>query len=395
MPVSDKSRSRKLGYLFTLLCCVAFLFIGNRLAVKAGAVLPGLTDPSHIKGKVVSISSRTVTTEEGFSADQTVTTVTLRFFVRVDSGEYAGQQLLAEQISDDYVSAPQPEVEVGDRVIITVHPDPNAEVPYLFGDYSRSGGVFVLCTIFFLLLLFFGRMKGFHTIVALIFTCAAVLGVFLPTVLAGANIYFSALGVCIFIVLSTLLLVNGATLKTMVAAAGCGAGILVAAGLTALMSHLLKLTGLVTQDSLFLASIGNIDLVAIVFAAIVIGAVGAVMDVAVSISSALWELHEKAPSLTSSQLFASGITIGRDMMSTMANTLVLAYIGSSLSTVLLLVSYTVSIDGLLNIEMIVTELLQAIIGSTAVLLTIPLTSLLAGLLYAEPSKPPVSLPEDF
>lgn len=371
------------SYLFTLLCSILFLVLGNRAAVRAGAYLPRLTDDSLITGQVTSISSREVTSEEGVVPGQSITTVTTRFFMWVEKGELAGQTILAEQISDDYVGSGQPEVEPGDRVVVTLHPDPAAQVSYLMGDYARTRTVFVLGGIFFFLLLLFGRMKGFHTIVALCLTCAAVFAVFVPMVLAGANIYFAALLVCIYIILSTLMLVNGPTTKTLVAAAGCGAGVLAAAALTALMSNLLKLTGLVTQESMFLSGIGQIDLVGVVFAAILIGAVGAVMDVAVSIAAALYELREKAPELTRRQLFASGISIGRDMMSTMANTLVLAYIGSSLTTVLLLVTYTASIEGLLNIEMIVTEILQAIIGSMAILLTIPLTSAIAAVLYTE------------
>jgi uncharacterized membrane protein len=211
-------------------------------------------------------------------------------------------------------------------------------------------------------------------------------------VLAGANIYLGAIVVSIYIIVSTLLLVDGLTAKTVVASAGCAAGVLAAAGMTALMSRLLKLSGMVTQDTLFLAGIGNIDLVGVVFAAIVIGAVGAVMDVAMSIASSLGELHSKAPALSAKGLFSSGIAIGRDMMSTMANTLVLAYIGSSLATVLLLLTYTNSIQGLLNIEMIVTELLQAIIGSMAILLTIPLTSAIAAMLYTRHFEPDAPLP---
>lgn len=115
---------------------------------------------------------------------------------------------------------------------------------------------------------------------------------------------------------------------------------------------------------------------------------GAVMDVAMSVASALAELADQAAVVTVRSLFRSGMNIGRDMMSTMANTLVLAYIGSSLASVLLLAAYAKSVLELVNREMIVTEIVQAVTGSMAILLTIPLTSLVAAVLYTRKPKTP-------
>ena len=229
-----------------------------------------------------------------------------------------------------------------------------------------------------------------HTLVSLLLTFGAVFLVFLPLVLGGYNIYLSAIAVCIYVIVSTLLLVNGANAKTLVAIAGCSAGVLFAGLLTVLLSATLRLTGMASQEAIYLADLGTrnpVDLKAIVFAGILIGAVGAVMDVAMSLASALWELRETAAAPSFGMLLKSGMNIGRDMMSTMANTLVLAYIGSSLSTVLLLVAYASSLDGLFNREMIITEVLQAVIGSMAILLAIPLTSLIASAVYTRRRHP--------
>ena len=98
-------------------------------------------------------------------------------------------------------------------------------------------------------------------------------------------------------------------------------------------------------------------------------------------TSSLFELHEHVPEMTFKKLFISGMRIGRDIMGTMANTLVLAYIGSSLSSIMLLITYSNSMMHLLNREVIIVELLQALIGSLAILLTIPLTVIICGFLY--------------
>ena len=154
--------------------------------------------------------------------------------------------------------------------------------------------------------------------------------------------------------------------------------------LTLLVSNLLHLTGMSDEQSVYLMMMEDVqvDLRALLFGAILVGAVGAVMDVAMSLSSSLLEVSEKMGERRNfKELFRSGMTIGRDIMGTMANTLILAYIGSSLSVVLLTVANESSFLSLFNREMIVEEIMQAIAGSFGILFTIPLTSLFAAWLY--------------
>jgi uncharacterized membrane protein len=119
-----------------------------------------------------------------------------------------------------------------------------------------------------------------------------------------------------------------------------------------------------------------------VFAAITIGAMGAILDIAVDIAASLSEVHHHAQKLTLHQTIKSGITIGQDIVGSMANTLILAYIGSSLSLILLLLVHSGSNADLLNSELITVEFLQALAGSIGILFTIPLTSISCGILYS-------------
>ena len=148
---------------------------------------------------------------------------------------------------------------------------------------------------------------------------------------------------------------------------------------------------MVDDDSLHLYLLNEdrpIDLKAIIFSAIIIGAIGAIMDVSVSIASSLKELQDQVEHVSFGMLLKSGITIGKDMMGTMANTLILAYIGSSLSVTLLLVAYSNSLLTLFNREMIVVEILNALVGSFGILLTIPLTCFTATTKSAENALQP-------
>ena len=158
--------------------------------------------------------------------------------------------------------------------------------------------------------------------------------------------------------------------------------------------HFLELTGVVDEQSVFLLYLNShnpIDLQAIVFSSIIIGALGAALDVSVSIASALSEIDETTERRSFRELLHSGMNIGRDIMGTMANTLILAYIGGSLSLVLLLITSSTSLMDLMNREIIVVEILQILVGSIGLLCTIPLTSLLSAFVYIRRKTPPTQL----
>ena len=239
--------------------------------------------------------------------------------------------------------------------------------------------------LFCILLLVLGRRNGINTLVSLVFTVLSIFFVFIPAVLNGGNIYSWAISTCIYIIIMTLLIISGFSRKSLAAMIGCTSGVCMAGIITVITTKISHLTGLTSEDSMYLLFLNNenpIDLKAVVFAAIILGAVGAIMDVSMSLSSSLAEMKEQAGGMTSRQLTRSGMVIGRDIMGTMANTLILAYIGSSLSVTLLLAAYNSASPLLLfNTEMILVELLQAVAGSLGILLTIPLTSLVCGLLY--------------
>ena len=374
--------TRALVYLMTLLFSAAFLFAGNRLAAVGGGLLPPWDDGSFLSGRVTEILSREVTGSAGLQQGQTVENIEIRFAVTLADGSAAR----GIQTVDGLSPVGLPEVAAGDRVTLVPNADPltAGDCPYRLDDYRRLEGLAVLAAVFLLGIAVMGRMKGVHTILSLLLTCAAVFWVFLPLVLGGYNIYLAAVAVCVYVTAATLLLVNGPHRKTLVAVLGCSGGLLLAGLLAVLTAGLLRLTGVASQEATYLADLPirrPLDLAGVAFAGILIGAVGAVMDVAMSLSSALWELRCQAARPGFWMLLRSGMNIGRDMMGTMAHTLVLAYIGSSLPTVLLLTAYSSSALGLLNREMIAAELVQAVIGSFAILLTVPLTALLASALY--------------
>ncbi len=319
---------------------------------------------------------------------------TIYFKAKILSGDDKGKIVEATQQINDLYAGEQEEITNGKKILLMEMYGTN-EVDYIMTEYVRTDYLIILGFIFILFLIVFGRKKGVNTIVSLVFTCLSIFAVFIPAVLSGHNIYLWSIITCLFIIIMTLLLINNISKKTLCAMIGCIGGVVMTALLTIIMTRIMHLTGLIDEQSYYLQladTSQDFDLKAMMFGGIIIGAVGAIMDVAVSISASLLEVFEKAKDKDKNvkSLMKSGMTIGHDMMGTMANTLVMAYIGGSLSTTLLLIIYSGSLIELLNREMIIVELLQIMVGSFGLLLTIPLTSLICSFIYCKIKKLMVS-----
>lgn len=383
----DKKRTetikRRWVITVTILLSALYIFVGNKIAVQGMTLFDGKNYTAVQKAKVTEIVDR-IKEEHPLSETETLVIEEIIFNAEAINGEKKGEILKGEQNLNTYAVAQLKPVKVGDTVLLYNIPNEDYGTEWTLGEYVRTDALLLLGIIFMVLLILFGRQQGFQTIISLIYTGLAIFVVFIPAILSGKNIYYWSILTCIFIILMTFLVVSGFNKKSLAAGIGCFGGVLVAGGLTTIMDSFLKLTGMVDEDSVFLLLLNKdhpIDLKAIVFAAIIIGALGAVMDVAMSIASSLYEVKTQSERVTFKKLLSSGLTIGRDIMGTMANTLVLAYIGGSLGVVLLLISYNTSLLDVLNRELVVVEILQALVGSIGILFTIPLTAIASGFLF--------------
>ncbi len=370
-----------LQYIFTIVLSLAVLLGAYHYVQDLRAQTYLQADFVTMKGRVTEIAD---VQEESFTlGDTTYTDRTIFFRVELLNEYREGEIITTQQNLDPLLSYTTKEVEVGDLVMIYEYHN-ELGYSYAFGDYWRSDALIWLLVLFCGAVILFGRLKGLNTLLGLGVTCLFVFLVFVPSILAGQNIYVWSILTCLYSIVTTLLIVNGYDRKSYIAAAGCFGGVLIAGLLTAAMNAIMNITGLVDEQAMYLNDLAGgltIDLRAVIFAAIIIGATGAVMDVAISIASSLYELNDQLENPTFRTLLRSGFTIGRDMMGTMANTLVLAYIGSSLATVVLIVAYNASLTSIFNKEMIVVEVEQALVGSFGILSAIPLTSLLAAWFY--------------
>ena len=318
------------------------------------------------------------------------------FTAKVLDGPYKGQIVNAFQKVENSDAYKVRDVKENDSIVII--PAKTAgfaeqgigdDALWTFSLFKTSNYLLILIVIFLLMIIVIGKWKGINTILALTITTLLILLVFIPSVLRGFNIYISTLLCSIYIIISSLLLINGFNKKTLCAIVGNIFGILVAALIALIMNKLLNINGLINENYIYLSLVNPehpIDLRAMIWSGIIIGSLGAIMDVAMAIASSMNELNEKMKNKNFKSMFVSGMNIGKDSIGTMANTLILAYIGCSMSTVLLLFSYNKNLLYLFNIEAIIIEVLQAIIGSIGILLTVPLTAFFSAWIFNRNEK---------
>lgn len=364
-------------FVFTLIFSILYVVVGNKIATGGITEYLG-EDIDVLQGEIVQITDRTEATNGE----------NVGMKVEITRGERKGETVYAVLQISEYTLSNLNEATVGDEVILYTNGDENVNADWMVAGFERFTAIIWLGIIFTALVLLFGQSKGVKTMVSLVFTCLAVFYVMLPAIINGQNIYVWAIVTCLYMIVMTMLFVNGITKKSFVAGAGCTAGVLVSGIITLVMNNVMKMSGFTDSDSTLIYHLNEepLDLTALIFAAIIIGAVGAIMDVAMDIASSLNELAETVPGITAKKLIRSGFNIGRDIMGTMANTLVLAYIGSSLSCVILLYAYSSSLLDLFNMEMIAMELLQALAGSIGMLLCIPLTTFISAYVYLDGAK---------
>ena len=271
------------------------------------------------------------------------------------------------------------DAKAGDKLLVVTDTMQGEYAMHVY-DYQRDTYIYIIVGIFAAAILFVGKKQGLKTILTLAITLALVFKVFIPLILKGFDPVMLAIGISILITLSTLMIITGFSKKGFIAAAGTIFGVTLAGIIVLAIGSQVKLTGMSGEEATMLLYIPqNIEFnfSDLLFSGILIGALGAVMDVAMSISSSIHELHKLNPELSRKRLYSSGLTVGRDIMGTMTNTLILAYTGSSIPLLLLFSAYNNSLVKIINLDMIATEVIRSLSGSIGLVMTIPITAALA------------------
>lgn len=265
------------------------------------------------------------------------------------------------------------------EAIFTIKEYGDKTTVWLF-NLKRDVGLYILGGIFVGIVCLLGGRKGIKSLLALIFTGAVIIFMLLPLLFTGANPILLSITLSALIIVVSFLLISGFNRKTYSAMVGTLLGVSLAGLITFISGKSLELTGLNLSEGeqlLYIAKDYKLQVEGLLFVSILIASLGAVMDVAMSISSAVNEIYEHKPTLTFGELFKSGMNIGKDIIGTMINTLILAFAGSSLPLMMMIWGYNMSYTQFINIPTIAIEIVNALAGSIGIISTVPVTALVS------------------
>lgn len=249
---------------------------------------------------------------------------------------------------------------------------------------DREGVIYIFALIYLLVLCLIGGKQGIKGCLGLVFTFFCVIFVYLPLVYLKYSPFWTAVFVCFITTMVTMYLIGGPTRKTCAATLGTLVGVILAGVSAWCFSKASGISGYNVSDIETLMTLWNtnrIQVGGLLFSGLLISCLGAVMDVAMSISSAIDEIYRQNLSLSRKELFKAGLRVGRDMMGTDSNTLILAFAGSSVSTLLLDYSYNLPYQQIINSNNIGIAIMQGLAGSFGIVLSVPFTVLICTILF--------------
>ncbi len=348
------------------------LFIIPSFIIPATADYQQNIDYCH--AKIISIEGQTKT-ENGAEYTETV------FTFNVLSGKYAGSQktLVFKGQTDvpNYMK-----YRKGDNVFIgvnTVYTSDGKDEYISIYDIDNSRGLIVLLVFVLILLLVVGKLRGLLSLAGLLVTVLLIFFIYIPLTLKGFSPFVSTFLVCVISILITIPVITGFSLKTMNAVAGAFSGIVFSMILCAVIGGAMHLSGIVTDDLLtvFYVSDVNINLVEIALSGMILSSLGAVTDISVSVSSAINEFFVVHPGVDFKTAFKSAMEVGRDNLGSMVNTLIMAYVGSSVALVLIIyIKYdsTMPFSMIFSHNEILIEILRSFAGCAGMIISVPVTA---------------------
>lgn len=375
-PMKKKGGRLLVGALAALAFLLVIYYANNdRPIYKEGDT----SGTSYEVGKVVGILEDHVTVDESTDG---LWRGDMKLQVKILTGEYKGE---TAEVTNYFSSLYNVRVNQGDKVSIRIDENEKGYQVSVY-NYYRVPQIIGAVVIFLLLLIVIGGKKGAKSAVGLIFTMVCIIGILLPLTLKGYSPLLVTIMLILICNLVTFFLIDGVQIKTVVAAVGSMGGVLAGAGFAVLAQHFMSVTTYQMDEAeslLLITSTTDLNMKNLFLCGILIACMGAVMDVSMSIASSIAELHTVNPQLTRWELFRSGMNIGKDAMGTMSNTLILAFAGNSLNMMVMIYSYGIGFQQLMNTDFIAIEIIRSIAGSIGIICTVPFVALIASTVFAK------------
>ena len=307
--------------------------------------------------------------------------------VKILGGQFKGQE--ADAVNRLNGSLAQDKLfQYGDTAYVVVSHSGGAITSVTMTDHFRLDKEALLAGLFLLLLLIFARGTGLRAILSFIDTILLIWKVLVPCLLKGYNPIWVAMGLVMLLTVLILSLIYGFDRRCAAAVSGAALGILVTAVLGYLFTDLFRIHGAVMEssESLLYAGYAHLDLTKIFVASIFLGSSGAVMDLSVDICSAVYEVVQKRPEISTREAIASGFAVGRAACGSTTTTLLLAYSGSYVALMMVFMAQGTPVGMMLNYKYVAAEIVHTVVGSFGLVTVAPLTAITSGLLLTRKKK---------
>jgi len=270
--------------------------------------------------------------------------------------------------------------KLGDRVVIFMQQNSFEDEWQLYMEgFDRRAALIWLIVFFFLSLVFLSGWQGVKVFLSIVISIALIGFVLIPLFLRGVPPVPTAIVIMGIMALISTGFSTGWNKVSLITALGTMGGALIAYGVATLFVDWSHLSGVSStdEDRIFFRNNPGLDPRGLLFAGIIIAAAGAAEDVAVSIASAAREIKKANPHATFKEIFTSAMVVGKDHMAALANTLIFAYVGASLSALLLYTQFGGSWLKFVNFDIVADEVIRALTGTIGIAFTVPITALLA------------------
>lgn len=365
-----------------LILLIGILLIAVLIAIPTGyedALI--YQDTERAVGEVIAVDNSSIKTSGLVQSGEQSCTLLIK------NGMFEGQEIqgvnfLSGSLEKDKI------FKVGDKALVTISCDGEQIASAVISDHFRLDKEILLLALFAILLIVVAGKNGVLAIFSFTITILTIWKILVPSYLRGYSPIWIGLLITVFLTAVIIFFVYGFDRRTITGISGALLGVFTTCILGMIFTDLFKIHGAVMPDSesLLYSGYQNLDLTAIFMSSIFIGASGAVMDLAVDITSAVHEVVEKKPDISWKEAAKSGMNVGRAAMGTMTTTLLLAYSGGYVTLLMVFMAQGTPIDHILNYKYVAAEVLDTVVGSFGLVTVAPFTALTAGLILTRKKK---------
>ncbi len=274
------------------------------------------------------------------------------------------------------------EYKVGEELMVSINEDTN---DYQITDYYRQKPISLLFWLFVITVIAIGKLYGITSLVGMFLSLAVIIKIILPQISSGTNPILVIIIASIFLIPTTFYLSHGINTKTNLAIVGTFISAIITVALAYIFTHLAHISGYANEEASFLdiAKNGQLNIQSLLIAGIIIGSIGILDDVSVSQVSVVNEIAKANPKLNFLELFSRSMSVGRDHVASMVNTLFLVYTGAAMPLLLLFLDNSVSLSQIINTEMVAEEIVRTLVASIGLILAVPTTTFMAASFYSK------------